>query len=194
MGLVRGWYFSSTITIWVVWHIGPGINIWTKARSPLTLHSASLTMNRHFKRMGMDSAVNIKWLSRLITIQRSAVLFLGGWSMLHLVDPVQETICTAYLSHWTDISRIDTGLYQMYLVFIETTEILIVHQQNVNWSGSHWQTFETLQQPSPVLPSTSRYSQPPLELCNVLSDSARAFSDAPESICSYGGTFRMLQE
>jgi hypothetical protein len=45
-----------------------------------------------------------------------------------------------------------------------------------------------------VLPSTSRYSQPLLELCKVLSDYARAFSRAPESIGSDGGAFRMLQD
>jgi len=41
--------------------------------------------------------------------------------------------------------------------------------------------------------TTSRCSQLPLEFCKVLSDSARAFSGAPESTCSYGGAFRMLQ-
>jgi len=34
----------------------------------------------------------------------------------------------------------------------------------------------------------------PLELSNVLSDSARAFLVAPECTCSYGGAFRMLQD
>jgi len=47
---------------------------------------------------------------------------------------------------------------------------------------------------SPVLLTTFRCSYPPLELSKVLSDSARAFSGAPESICSYGGTCRMLRE
>jgi len=66
------------------------------------------------------------------------------------------------------------------------------HQQNVNRSGSHMQSSQTLWATSPVLPSTSRCSQTPLELSKVLSDSARAFSGAPESTCSYGGAFRML--
>jgi hypothetical protein len=35
---------------------------------------------------------------------------------------------------------------------------------------------------------------PPLELSQVLSDSERAFSGAPESTCSYGGAFRILQD
>jgi len=43
-----------------------------------------------------------------------------------------------------------------------------------------------------VLLSFSRRSQTHLELSKVLSDSARAFSGAPESTCSYGGAFRML--
>ena len=36
--------------------------------------------------------------------------------------------------------------------------------------------------------------RPPLQLSKVLSDSARAFSGAPESTCSYGGGFRMLRD
>jgi len=58
------------------------------------------------------------------------------------------------------------------------------HQQNVNRSGSDRQTSQTLPQTTPVLPSNSRCSQAPLELSKVLSDSARAFSGAPESTCS----------
>jgi len=68
-----------------------------------------------------------------------------------------------------------------------------MHQQNVCRSGSHTQTSQTLRWPSPVLLSTSWCSRPPLELWNVLSDSARAFSCAPESTCSDGSAFRMLQ-
>jgi len=59
-----------------------------------------------------------------------------------------------------------------------------------------------VQKPHPNLPDTpvaltsdSKYFQMlpgPLELCNVLLESARAFSDSPEGTCSYGGTFRML--
>jgi hypothetical protein len=37
-------------------------------------------------------------------------------------------------------------------------------------------------------------SRPPLEIRKVLSDSARACSGAPESTCSYGDAFRMLQD
>jgi hypothetical protein len=68
------------------------------------------------------------------------------------------------------------------------------HQQNVNRSGSHTQTSQTLPQTSPVLPSNSRFAKAPLELSKVLSDSARAFSGAPESTCSYGGAFRMPRD
>jgi len=66
------------------------------------------------------------------------------------------------------------------------------HQQNVIWSGSLMQSSQTLRATSPMLPSTSSCSQTPLELSKVLSDSPRAISGAPESTCSYGGTFRML--
>jgi len=51
-----------------------------------------------------------------------------------------------------------------------------LHQQNVNRSGSNAESSQTLRVTSPVLLSTSRCSQTPLELSNVLSDSARAFS------------------
>jgi hypothetical protein len=68
------------------------------------------------------------------------------------------------------------------------------HQQNVIRSRSHTQTSQTLRQPTPVLLSTSRCSQPHLELCKMLSDSARAFSRASESTSSAGGAFRMLRD
>jgi len=68
------------------------------------------------------------------------------------------------------------------------------HQQNVNRSGSNTQSSQTLRATSPVLLGTSRCSQTPLELSKVLSDSARAFSGAPESTCGYGGAFRMLRD
>jgi len=68
------------------------------------------------------------------------------------------------------------------------------YQQNVNWSGSNTQPSQTLWATSPVLPSTSRCFQTALQQRNVLSDSARAFSCAPESTCSYGGAFRMLRD
>jgi len=54
--------------------------------------------------------------------------------------------------------------------------------------------IQTLLLPSPMLSTLSRCSETPLELGEVLSDSARAFSGAPETTCSYGGAFRMLQD
>ena len=67
-----------------------------------------------------------------------------------------------------------------------------VHQQNVYQSGSNTQSSQTLRATSPLLLSTSRCSQTPLELSKVLSDSAKAFSRAPESTCSYECAFRTL--
>jgi len=69
-----------------------------------------------------------------------------------------------------------------------------VHQKIENQSGSLTQTSHTLRLPSPVLLSTSRCSLATLEICKVLSDSARAFSGALESICSDGGEFRALED
>jgi len=70
----------------------------------------------------------------------------------------------------------------------------ILHQQNVNWFRSNTQSSQTLWETSPVLLSTSRCSQTPLELSKVLSDSARAFWGDSESTCSYGAAFRMCQD
>jgi len=72
------------------------------------------------------------------------------------------------------------------------TRVPTWHQQNVNLSGSITQSSQTLRATSPVLLSTSRCSQTPLDLSKVLSGSARACSGAPECTCSYGGAFRML--
>jgi hypothetical protein len=68
------------------------------------------------------------------------------------------------------------------------------HQQNVNRSRSNMETSQTLRHTSMVLPSNSRFFQAPRELCKVLGDSARAFSGAPETTCSYEGAFRMLRD
>jgi len=72
--------------------------------------------------------------------------------------------------------------------------LIYQHQENVIWSGRHMQSSQTLRATSSVLLCTSRRSQTPLELSNVLSDSARAFSGASESTWSYEGAFRMLQD
>jgi len=88
------------------------------------------------------------------------------------------------LAHWHEVTQVVFGV----------DVVSVLHQQNVIRSGSHTQTSQTLRLPSPVLRSTYRCSQPPLELCKVLSDSARAFSCAPESTCSDEGAFRMLRD
>ena len=54
------------------------------------------------------------------------------------------------------------------------------------------QSSQTLLLTAPVHPRNSRFSQAPLKLSKVLSDSARAFPGDTESTCSSGGTFRML--
>jgi len=69
-----------------------------------------------------------------------------------------------------------------------------MHQQNVNWSGSNTQSSQTLQVTSPLLLSSSRCSQTPLELSEVLSDSVRGLSGAPERTYRYGGAFSMLRD
>jgi len=97
-------------------------------------------------------------------------------------------------------SRFDT----LDEIFAKAAPLEVIHvknkqphkqpQQNVNRSSSHTQSCQTLRVTSPVLLSTSRCSQAPLELSTVLSDSPRAVSGAPESTCSYGGAFRMLRD
>jgi len=79
-----------------------------------TLDSASSTMKSLFTCAQMSPAENLKWLSRIVPIQESTVSFLRGLCFLHLVDPVQQTIWTAYLWHWKDITGIATTLYRMY--------------------------------------------------------------------------------
>jgi len=69
-----------------------------------------------------------------------------------------------------------------------------LHQHNLDRSGSHTQTSQTIRATSLLLLSTSRCFQTRLELSKVLSHSARAFSGASESTCSYGDAFRMLHD
>jgi len=61
----------------------------------------------------------------------------------------------------------------------------VMHQQNVNRSGSHIQPSQTLWSTAPVLLSASRCSEAPLELSNLLSDSTRALSGASSRIFKF---------
>jgi len=82
-----------------------------------------------------------------------------------------------------------------FRAFVSTLCVIaLIHEQNVNRFGGHPKTSQTLRLTSPVLLSTSNCSQAPLELSKVLSDSARAFSGAPEGPCIYGVEFRMLRD
>jgi len=110
---IAGWCLSSRIAIPAVWRIGPVAKVWTKATSPLMLDWASSMKKGHFNRARMRPAVDLKWLSGLVPIQRSTVSFLGGLCFLHLVDPVQQTIWTACSSLWEDVTGISIGLCRM---------------------------------------------------------------------------------
>jgi len=62
---------------------------------------------------------------------------------------------------------------------------------------SVWKPHANLPDTPVDLTSASKYFQMlpgPLELSRVLSDSAKAYSGAPESTCSYGGAFTMLRD
>jgi hypothetical protein len=69
-----------------------------------------------------------------------------------------------------------------------------VNQHNVTQSRSNTQASQTLSERSPVLISNSKCSRAPLELCKLLSDSARAFASATGRTCSDGGAIRMLRD
>ena len=83
-------------------------------------------------------------------------------------------------------------LYISFFLFSSYFKASTSSQKNVNWSASNLKSSQTFRLTSPVLVNTSRCSQTPLELSKVLADSARAFTDASESTCSYGGAFWML--
>jgi hypothetical protein len=68
------------------------------------------------------------------------------------------------------------------------------HEHTVYWSGSHTVTSQPLRYLSPVLLSTSRWYQAPLELCQVHSNCGRAFLGTSESTCSNGCAFRILRD
>jgi len=76
-----------------------------------------------------------------------------------------------------------------------STEVMIMatiwrlsFEQNVNRSGSNAHTPLTVQSAAPVILCTSRCSEAPHELSQLLSDSTRAFSGTPSGmvkVCSY---------
>jgi hypothetical protein len=71
-------------------------------------------MKRHLNHAGLCPAVDLKWLSRLVTLPRITLLFLDRVCSLHLADPGQWTIWTACSSHWKVLTRIATALYKMH--------------------------------------------------------------------------------
>jgi len=109
-----------------------------------------------------------------------------------LIFDIQFYLCVHYRLHPGVLLPSNFLSTAIYALWVRNDSAL--HQQNVNQSGSHRQTSQTLLQTSPVLPSKSRCYQAHLELSNVLSDSARAFSSASESTCSFEGEFNMLRD
>jgi len=105
-------------------------------------------------------------------------------------------LCSSKMPESSRILRLGSGRPAIAALTMDemVVSMIDVHEQNVNRSGSNTQSSQTLRATSPELQTTSRCSQTPLELCKVLSDSARAFSGAPESTWRYGGAFRMLQD
>jgi hypothetical protein len=79
--------------------MGPVATIPTKVRGFSTFDLAFSIMNRPFKCVEMGPAVHLKLQSGLLPFQRSTASFSGHLYFLHLVDPVQETISAACLSH-----------------------------------------------------------------------------------------------
>jgi len=77
-------------------------------------------------------------------------------------------------------------------IFEKSKNFCWAHQQNVNRSGSNMQSSQTLLTTLPVFLSTCKCLQTPLELSNMLPDSARPFSGAPKGSCTDRGAFRML--
>jgi len=69
----------------------------------------------------------------------------------------------------------------------------LMHHQNVNRSGSHTQTSQTLRSTTSVCLSTSRCSQAPLELRKVLWDSTREFSGAPSKIVKFSSCWDICE-
>jgi len=125
----------------------------------------------------------------LLTLCEHSLLELGSY---HVAFSFANNSCQ-YVGHaWNQPYH--SRIAVLRKLKIMDTLLKVIHQQNVNRSGCNTLFSQTLQMPSPVLLSTSRCSQTPLELSKVLSDSPRAFSGASESTCSYGGAFRMLRD
>jgi len=134
--------------------------------------------------MLMDRAISLK--RSLTSLSCHCVVKPACFCQIHIVSAAHWLTPTLAFS-----AQMQTCTVSIWIILASATTDL--HQQDIYRSGSHMQTSQTLRSTSPVLLSTSRCSQAPLELSKVLSDSARAFSGAPESTCSYGGAFRMLR-
>lgn len=111
---IAGWYVCLKMTIAAVWWNGPAANVWAKERNPTTLHSAFSMIKCCFNHVGMHPTLKLQWLSNIAPIQNSTASFLCRSYFLHLVDRMQQTICTTSLSHWNNVSGSTPALYQIY--------------------------------------------------------------------------------
>jgi len=117
--------------------------------------------------------------------------------MVHFAECADTGLCQPCMVAIAGSNKLVTKLsrYPSCRLYCQLTAFYNdMHPHNENRSTSNMQSSQTLRATSPVLQSTSRCSQTPLELSNVLWDSAWGFSGAPESTCSGGGAFRMLRE
>jgi len=115
---------------------------------------------------------------------------------VHKVEKAQATKKWYSVSHDEDESRWPLSVNARPIPAVELSSYRrgCWHQHNEILSGSYAQTPQTLRKPLAVFLSSVRCSKPLLELCHVLSDSAEAFSGAPESTWNYGDSFRMLRD
>jgi len=117
------------------------------------------------------------WCSISVTMGTNAfidleVFFLQGASNWSPRSQYIHSLC--YMVSWQPFMPTLLYSHPIACCFL----ILLLNQQNVNRSRCHTQTTQTLRLTPPVLSSNSRCSDAPLEICKVISDSARAFSGA----------------
>ena len=122
---------------------------------------------------------------------------LGIWFIIFVIVTVTILATSQYSMNYTSLSiyiHTEMGSTIGSILLADHGVARHYHPQNVDRSRSNTQCSDTLRATSPLCLSTFKYSQTPLQLSKILSDSARAFSGASESTCCYEGAFRMLRD
>jgi len=141
----------------------------------------------------VTKCIILHWYSDLGAVPRNCQYLRAMPSHAESEPMVSHTAVSILTASWLSRACQSVQSAASYLNEFWHLQSGCLHQHNVYLFWKRTQTSHTRPSILPVYLAHSICSQAPLELSNMLSDSARACSSASESTSRYGGAFRMLQ-